>query len=74
MKKIEIKVAGGTITLENNRISTERLRETGESEYNAAIDGIESLLLALYCAGVNLTDPKIIQAIEITLEALANNL
>jgi len=46
---------------------------TGRLQYNAAIDGIESLLLAMACIGVDLNDLKIIEAIETAVDACSNN-
>jgi hypothetical protein len=43
-------------------------------EYNAAMTGIESLLLALACEGVDITDPRFKRALQTTLEACADNL
>jgi hypothetical protein len=42
--------------------------------YDAAIDGIESLLLALAHEGVNLGALPVVRAIETAVEACANNL
>lgn len=48
--------------------------EDGETEYNAAIDGIESLLLALAIAGVDIETAQFREAIETAIEACANNI
>lgn len=42
-------------------------------DYNAAIDGIEALILAHGCAGVNITSPAYLEAIETAVDAVANN-
>ena len=44
------------------------------SEYNAAIDGIESFILALACEGVDLSKPEFSRALETAVESCANNL
>lgn len=43
-------------------------------DYNTAIDGIESLILAHACAGVDVTAKAYVEGLETALEALANNL
>lgn len=43
-------------------------------EYNAAMDGIESLVLALACAGVNITSLAFVSSLDTALEACGNNL
>ena len=41
-------------------------------QYSAAINGMESLLLALACSGVDVTTPKVKEAIETTVDAISN--
>lgn len=36
-------------------------------------DAVESFVLALACAGVDVTDHRVIEAIETTVEAIDNN-
>lgn len=45
-------------------------------EANAALDGIESLLLALVCAGVitQSEDPKVNEALQSAMDAISNNI
>ena len=43
------------------------------AEYNAAIDGMESFLLALACAGVDVLDPAFKVAINTAVDAIANH-
>ena len=45
----------------------------GEKELNAAIDGIESMVLAHACAGVDVESPRYIEGIETTVDAVLNN-
>ena len=87
MKQIELSC--GTITLVKGIISTEGLKEevpfnpeevnrvhvsTHQAhDYNNAIDGLEALLLALHCAGVDIGTPQYKEAIETAVEAIANN-
>jgi hypothetical protein len=41
--------------------------------YNAAVDGMESLLLALACAGINVTEDRYQQAVQTALDAIGNH-
>ena len=63
------KPGGGTIT------SDLKQDTTGEdAEYLAAIDGLESLILAHACAGIDVTTPAYIEGIETAVAAIAQNL
>lgn len=42
--------------------------------YNGAMDGIESLILAHACAGIDITSPKYVEGIKTAVEACGNNL
>jgi hypothetical protein len=42
-------------------------------EYDAAIDGLESTLLAMACAGMSVRTPQMRNVIQTTLDAIANN-
>ncbi|MGA2621466.1 MAG: hypothetical protein ABSF26_27905 [Thermoguttaceae bacterium] len=42
--------------------------------YNAAADGIEALILAHTCAGVDVESPTYLEGIETAVEAIANHL
>jgi hypothetical protein len=42
-------------------------------EYNVAIDGMESLILGLACAGVDVSTPQFRDGIISALDAIANN-
>jgi hypothetical protein len=42
-------------------------------QYNAAIDALESLILAHACAGVDVRSPAYIEGIETAVEAIANH-
>jgi len=61
-----IKVSGTTIS--------SNLKESGEDEYNHAVDGVESLLLSLHSKGVDISTPEVKEAIQETLEHLSNNI
>lgn len=45
-----------------------------DQDYNLAIDGIESLILAHACAGIDIESPAYLEGIETAVEAAANNL
>ncbi len=47
--------------------------EEGAKEFNAAIDGIESLILAHACAGIDISSPAYIEGIQSAVEAVGNN-
>lgn len=57
---------------ENNREGEDDV--LNRLQYNAALDGLESLLLALVGAGVidQQEDPKVNEAIQTTLDAIVN--
>jgi hypothetical protein len=42
--------------------------------FNSAVDGLESLILAHACAGVDIESPAYIEGIETAVEAIANHL
>lgn len=67
--KVVVKNGSGRITsmgLKDN--------DNPSSEYNTAIDGIESLILAHACAGVDVSAPTYVKGIEVAVEAIVNNL
>jgi hypothetical protein len=57
---------------------TSQLREPGRGTlvraFNAAIDGLEALILAHACAGVDITSPAYIESIEAAVDAIGNHL
>ena len=42
-------------------------------QFNTAIDGLESLILAHACAGVDVESPAYVEGIETAVEAIANH-
>lgn len=42
-------------------------------EFNAAIDGVESLLLSLVCQGIDISQQQFVEAIFSSIEAIGNN-
>jgi len=47
--------------------------ETAGPEYEAAIDGLLSLILAHACAGIDVKSPAYLQGIEVAVESIAND-
>ena len=71
---IEIKIAldgegNGEITSDLHMDEDNDEDET----YNSAIDGLEALVLAQACAGLNVTSQKYAEALETAVDAIANN-
>jgi hypothetical protein len=48
--------------------------EGDPAEYNAAMDGIESMILAHAIAGIDVASPAYVEGIETAVQACANNL
>jgi hypothetical protein len=62
--RVTVAQNGGAITSDLHE-ELEKAEPTPESEqYEAAIDGIESMILAHACAGVDIESPAYIQGIE----------
>ena len=57
---------------------TSQLKEPGRGTlvraFNAAIDGLEALILAHACAGVDIASPAYIEGIETAVDAIGNHL
>jgi hypothetical protein len=86
LKKIEIRAGSDTITLQLDgrgggaSISTLHITEADEdfgaeyqASFNSAIDGLESLVLAHACAGINVEDHRYVSGIAAALEAISNH-
>jgi hypothetical protein len=69
----KINVASGNLVSELERVPD---NDVAAARYNGAMDGIESLLLALVCAGVigESEDPRVNEAIQSALDGCENNL
>ena len=46
--------------------------DSNEVEYDAAINGVESLILSLACEGIDVSTPEFVSAINTTLDKIAN--
>ncbi|OAM91620.1 hypothetical protein OH491_24305 [Termitidicoccus mucosus] len=64
-----IKIAPGVI-MSNLKVET---RTTEDVKYNAAIDGFESLLLAMAGAGFPMDTNEMKEAVETAIDAIAHN-
>ena len=86
MKTIEIRVGSDTITLQldgrggGTSSSTLHITEADkdfgaeyQASYNSAVDGLESLVLAHACAGVDVEDPRYVAGTAAALEAISNH-
>jgi hypothetical protein len=51
-----------------------RLDGVGRSKFNACIDGIESLILAHACLGIDITSVYYIEGIKTAIDAIGNNI
>jgi hypothetical protein len=66
MTRIELPIFG--IVIEHDNKGNGAI----ETELGEGFDQIESLLLAMACAGINLRDSAMLEAIETAVEATAN--
>jgi hypothetical protein len=64
-----VKPGGGSIVSDLHEPETAANRQ-----YNAAIDGLESLILAHACAGVDVQSPAYVEGIETAVDAIANHM
>jgi len=78
-KTITLSTHGIVIRLDEMRYSggaliQSELHTSGESAaFTAALDAIESFLLALAVAGVDVEQPAVLEALETALDAIANH-
>jgi len=77
MRSIELPTFGITLDLDSlggGNISSLLHEDGAPEEYEAAIDAIESLILAHACAGVDVESPAYLEGVETALQAVANHL
>jgi hypothetical protein len=81
MKKFELPIYGIVVEIDGKgggSISSTDLKtalnDPEDELYNAAMDGIESLILAHACADVDITTPYYLEGIENAVDACANNI
>ena len=61
----------GTITSDLKEVLS--LDPISASNYDSAIDGLESLILAQACAGIDVTSKEYIRALESAIDGISNN-
>ena len=69
---IKVNVENGSGSITSTDLKTEHQDEEDEL-YNAEMDGIESMILAHACAGIDISSPEYIEGIETAVNASANN-
>jgi len=69
---IIVKVVNGSGSITSTDLKIEHNNEKDEL-YNAAIDAIESMILAHACAGIDINTPEYIEGIETAVNSCANN-
>jgi len=76
MKTIELRIFGIVVALDphSGGAITDELHEEGEDNYNYAMDGITSMILAHACAGVDIESPAYLKGIEDAVYACENNI
>ena len=71
-RKLSVKEPGsGTITSDLKQDTN--AEDANYAEYAAAIDGLELLVLAHACAGIDVASPAYVEGIETAVDAIANN-
>lgn len=75
MHSVELPVYGITIEGEGirSRLKEEVAGQPTDPEFNAAMDAIESLILAQHQAGIDVTSPAYLEALETAVDAIANH-
>lgn len=80
MATMELGVVGITLTFNEDDLSgasiTSDMKEVETSEnaaFNAGVDGLESLVLAHFCAGTDICSPDYKEGIETAYAALCNH-
>ena len=79
MKEISLPIYGIKVSLDEQGggIITSELyideKDNQDNAYNSAIDGIEAMILACACAGIDIEDERFIEAITTSVEAVSNN-
>ena len=66
---VSLRYGSGSIT-SNLKVENETF---GDSCFNSSIDGLESLVLAHACSGVDITSVAYVEGIKTALEAIGNN-
>lgn len=69
---IKVMVVNGSGSITSTDLKTKHNNEEDEL-YNTAMDGIETLILAHACAGIDINTPEYIEGIKIAVNACVNN-
>jgi len=64
---------GGSARISSNLKNEEEAEDADTRVWNAGIDALESLVLAHFCSGVDVTAEPYRAGIETTVEAMINN-
>ena len=77
MQKYKLETSAGEIRITVNdgsgRMHSEIPRDREDDEYDAMLDGIEALILAHACAGINVEEDSYVEGVESALQGIANN-
>jgi len=71
-QKLVVKVDSNNVGVLTSTLKRRGAKEYSDILYNASIDGMESVILACACAGVDIDSPEYIQAFETAYEAIFN--
>lgn len=76
MRQIKLPVYDMVIELDNNGVGTisSSLKEPKQNHWNAIVDGIEAMVLACACAGLDVENPEFLEAVETAVEGACNNI
>jgi hypothetical protein len=71
--EINVSVEDGGGEIVSTGLKELSIIEEEDNLYNAAVDGVESLVLALACAGVDIERPQIKTAVQTAVDAIGDN-
>ena len=67
-------VDGGNTWVKSQGTISSELHDPDNPEYGLAIDGLESLILAHACVGIDVSSPAYVEGIQTAVDAITNNL
>jgi hypothetical protein len=79
MKRIELPCYKIVVEMDDERLGGTITSELKDKEnegciFNYAMDGLEAMILAHACAGIDITTPAYLEGIETAVDACANHL
>ncbi len=76
MKNINLPCFGITLTIAGNSglVSSDLQDDNDSEEFQAAMKAVESLILAMAVAGIDVESPAMSEAIEKAVDTISNNL